>query len=102
MCRSEWSNGKPHHTTVDSCEELPHGKYESPLTEEQVGFPDAVKQYLYQLACCKPEERFRIANTSPTPSNMRANELGSGVATGAPQANCPVCPMSLSENLDVT
>jgi hypothetical protein len=35
-----------------------------------------------QLACCKPDpQRFRIANTSPTPDIMSATELGSGVAT---------------------
>jgi len=31
----------------------------------------------------KPEERFCIANTSPTPASTRATEVGSGVATAA-------------------
>jgi len=42
-----------------------------------------LNQYLYQLACCKPDKRFRIANTSPTPASVSASELGSGVATAA-------------------
>ena len=49
-----------------------------------MGLLDAVNQYLYQLAGCNPEvQRFRIANTSPTPDSRRARELGSGVATAA-------------------
>jgi len=58
--------------------------------EEQVGLLEAVRQYLYQLACRNPEvERFRIPNTSPTPASMRATELGSGVATGV-KVNIPI------------
>src|SRR5258707_5077330 len=38
---------------------------------------------MFQLACCNPEvQRFRIANTSPTPASMMATEVGSGVAVG--------------------
>jgi hypothetical protein len=37
-------------------------KHESPHALQLVDLLDAVNQYLNQLACCKPDERFRIAN----------------------------------------
>jgi hypothetical protein len=74
---------------ADSCAEYRTENMKAHQAEEQVGLLDAVRQYLYQLACCKPEERFRIANTSPTPASIKATELGSGVATGV-KVNTPV------------